>query len=328
MMKESLIVKEKGRLDKILAKHLGCSRNQVSRLIDAGNVKVDDTVASKAGIQLSGGEVLEYEFIKASPREKLSVDFNVDILYEDDSLMVVNKPAGLVVHPAPSVRAATLVDWLIDYGVSLSTIYGEERHGIVHRIDKDTTGALVVAKNNEAHQRLGDQLKNKKMGRYYLALIDHPLKEHTSVDAPIARNPVNRLKMAVVDGGREARTDFLKLYEFENGTELIAARLHSGRTHQIRVHLASLGRHIIGDELYGYKSSKKKISRVFLHAYSVYFMHPAKEESVTVFAPLFDDMDKYIKNNIRLGVDHDRIIPENLSSDFLELFSAVERLCD
>ncbi len=177
-------------------------------------------------------------------------------------MMVVNKPSGLVVHPAPSVKGATLVDWLVSKGVSLSNILGKERYGIVHRIDKNTTGALVVAKTNEAHEKLSFQLRNKSMGRYYLAVIDHPLKESCIVEKPIGRSRKNRYKMDVVNGGKDSKSAFYKLIQNDDNLELIVAKLFTGRTHQIRVHLKSLGRHILGDVLYGFKSKEDTIDRV------------------------------------------------------------------
>jgi len=292
--KRTIEVSQSGRVDKILAKESGESRAQISKLISAGAVFVNGESIDKPSFKLKVGDTVSYHFLEAQKREKVSVDFDVEILYEDDDLLVVNKPAGLVVHPAPSVKEATLVDWLVDRGISLSTIAGEERFGIVHRLDKETTGALVVAKNNKSHQILSEELKRKEMGRFYLALIDYPLKDNITVELPIGRNPVNRLKMAVTENGRYAKTDFLKLLEGSNKTELISARLHTGRTHQIRVHLSSLGRHILGDVNYGFKSQKGKIDRVFLHAYLLYLTHPKTGEKLKIKAPLFGDMIEYL----------------------------------
>ena len=239
------------------------------------------------------------------------------MLYEDEHFLVVNKPSGLVVHPAPSVKEPTLVDWLIHKGVSLSTISGEERHGIVHRIDKETTGALVVAKTNEAHEKLSLQLQEKSMGRYYLALIDCPLKEDTIVEKPIGRNPKNRLKMDVVPHGKSAKTAFVKLAQSEYGVELIAAKLFTGRTHQIRVHLNSLGRHILGDDLYGFKSKRDKIPRVNLHAYLLYLLHPITGEKMEFVAPLFDDMRAYMEKYFDQESIDKKINPELLGTLFV-----------
>jgi len=189
------------------------------------------------------------------------------------------------------VKEATLVDWLKSKNIKLSTISGEERHGIVHRIDKETSGALVVAKTNEAHQFLSEQLSNKSMGRYYLAIIDLPLKENCEIDRAIGRNPKNRLKNCVINsGGRSAKTQFLKLCNDET-EELIACKLFTGRTHQIRVHLASINRHIIGDELYGAKESS---DRIMLHAYILYLIHPKTKKLMQFKASLFEDMENRI----------------------------------
>jgi 23S rRNA pseudouridine1911/1915/1917 synthase len=196
----------------------------------------------------------------------------------------------LVVHSAPSVKEATLVDWLKSKNIRLSTISGEERHGIVHRIDKETSGALVIAKTNEAHQFLSKQLSDKSMGRYYLAIIDLPLKEDCEIDRKIGRNPKNRLKNSVIQNGKIAKTRFIKLCNQKE--ELIACKLFTGRTHQIRVHLNSINRHIIGDELYGAKESSE---RILLHAYVLYLIHPKTKKLMQFTAPLFDDMNKKIK---------------------------------
>lgn len=296
-MQESFKTVESGRLDKILTNHLGQSRNQVEKLIKEGLVSVEGKSITKPSFKVLQGVEIEYSFKEAEVKEKISVDFDIAILYEDEDILVLNKPSGLVVHPAPSVKEPTLVDWLIQKGISLSTISGEERHGIVHRIDKETTGALVVAKNNEAHQKLSEQLQDKSMGRYYLAIIDYPLKDDCIVEQPIGRNPNNRLKMGVNMHGKEAKSAFVKLVNGKNDLELIAAKLYTGRTHQIRVHLNHLSRHIVGDDLYGFKSKKDKIFRVQLHAYLLYLIHPRSGKRIEVVAPLFDDMLELISSS-------------------------------
>jgi len=289
-----LNIESSGRADKLLSTLLSVSRNQIEKLIRDGLVSVNGKVITKTSYKLVVGDTLEYNFKEAERREPLDVDFDIEILYEDDDILVVNKPTPLVIHPAPSVKEPTLVDWLIKRGISLSTISGEERHGIVHRIDKETTGALVVAKNNEAHQKLSEQLQDKSMGRYYLALIDCPLKDNIIVNKPIGRSPNNRLKMDIVEGGKEAKSAFSKILDGKNGTELILAKLFTGRTHQIRVHLATLGRHILGDTTYGYKSRGYRVDRVQLHAYQLYLKHPKTGEKMRFIAPLFDDMDSFL----------------------------------
>ncbi len=293
MSVESFYPSQSGRLDKVLSAHMDVSRNQVEKLIEKELVKVNGKIITKTSQKVSQSDAIEYKIVEPEERKDVSVDFDVAIIYEDEHLLVINKPSGLVVHPAPSVKEPTLVDWLIHKGISLSTISGEERHGIVHRIDKETTGALVVAKTNEAHEALSLQLEDKSMGRYYIAIIDYPLKESTILSAPIGRSPSNRLKMGVVEDGKSAKSSFVKIRQSSNQQELIAAKLFTGRTHQIRVHLAHLGRHILGDTLYGYRGAD--MPRVFLHARALYFRHPASGEMMEFEAPLFEDMQRYIQ---------------------------------
>ncbi len=312
----TIVTKISGRLDKVLSTSLAQSRNQIEKLIKEGHVLVGADKITKPSFKVETGDEITYSFIDAPKKESVSVDFDIDILYEDDDILVVNKPSGLVIHPAASVKEPTLVDWLVNRGVSLSTISGEERHGIVHRIDKDTTGALVVAKNNKAHQNLSIQLQNKSMGRYYLAVIDQTLKGNREVVAPIARNPKNRLKMAVVKGGKEAKTRFVELALSDGGQALVAAKLFTGRTHQIRVHLGAIGRHILGDGLYGFKSKEGKISRIYLHAYMLYMEHPGSGEKLEITAPLFEDMREYVYRRFDKEVIDEAISPDIIRKRF------------
>ena len=305
-----------GRLDKIVATELDVSRNQIEKLVKDGLVCVNDKIITKTSFKVIPDDEITYTFVEAEKRVVPPIDFDVEILYEDESLLVVNKPSGLVVHPAASVKEPTLVDWLIHKGISLSTISGEERHGIVHRIDKETTGALVVAKNNKTHEALSKQLEDKSMGRYYLALIDCPLKEDTVVDKPVGRNPKNRLMMSVVPEGKTAKTAFVKLLTSPHKVELVAAKLFTGRTHQIRVHLNTLGRHILGDNLYGFKTKRDKILRVNLHAYLLYLVHPESGEKMEFVAPLFDDMKLYLSKNFDQSDVDEKIDPLILGTRF------------
>jgi len=315
-MPNQIIAIKSGRLDKILSDMLKESRNQVEKLIHDGLVSVNGKTIMKSSYKLSEDDIIGYRFQTIEPKKAIEIDFDIDILYEDDDLMVINKPSGLVVHPAPSVKEATLVDWLVLKGISLSTISGEERHGIVHRIDKETTGTLVIAKNNDTHKMLSEQLQDKSMGRYYLAIIDYPLKENRRVDKPIARNPKNRLKMAIVADGRSAKTDFVSISQSTLDTELISAKLYTGRTHQIRVHLESLGRHILGDEAYGFKSRRGKVPRVYLHAYMLYMIHPRSKKLLEVIAPLHEDMQEYVNKYFNQGEINEKTNPKTLKASF------------
>ncbi len=305
-----------GRLDRFLQSALHSSRNQVARLIAQSLVQVDGRKVTKAGFKLKTGQQVQASIMQAQSRPA-AVDFDVEVLYEDEDILVINKPSGLVVHPAPSVHEATLVDWLKAKGISLSTISGSQRHGIVHRLDKETSGAMVVAKNNQAHQKLSAQLQDKSMGRYYLALIDLELKEDCVIEKPIARNPKNRLKMAVVPGGRDAKTAFKKLLQSRrNRYELIAAKLFTGRTHQIRVHLASFNRHIVGDASYGFKSEHAKIGRFYLHAYILYLHHPRDGRLIYFHAPLDADFTQLLQQHFETEKLYEKLDRDTIISSF------------
>jgi len=301
-MEKKLIADKKIRLDKFLSEKLNVSRNQIENLIKKELVVINKKIAKKGGIKLKEGDLIIIKEPHIQKSEQKEINFEIPILYEDEDLVVINKPPFIVVHPAPSVKEPTVVDWLKSKGYSLSNLAGEERFGIVHRIDKETSGALVIAKNNKTHEFLSKQLKNKNMGRYYIFLTNLPLKEPICVDKPIARNPKNRLKMAVVKGGREAKTLFMPIEE-----NLSAAKLYTGRTHQIRVHLNSIGRYILGDKTYGKKN--QNINRVMLHAREIYFTHP-NGKKLSIIAPLFEDFKKLLKDNQNEKVD-------NLSNYFI-----------
>ena len=324
-MYKNFIVQEANRLDKFLASQIDASRNQIEQLIKKEFVKVDGKTVAKSGLKLKENQEIEVffpqaeinpikdeEFIKKSLEGK-----DVKIIYEDEDILVVNKPANLTIHDAPSVKDATLVDWLKLKEISLSTISGEERHGIVHRLDKGTTGVMVVAKTNEAHTCLSEQLQDKTMGRYYLAITDLALKDDVIVDKPIGRNANNRLKMSIDENGRNAKSAFKKIDLSKNGNyELIAAKLFTGRTHQIRVHLSSMNRHILGDNLYGFKGDLNKINRFYLHAYNLYLIHPKSKKLMTFKADLPDDMNEFLDKHFQMENIHDKIDANNIINSF------------
>lgn len=481
---DNLIAQCSERLDVFLSSRLEISRNQISNLIKSEAVRVDGAVQTKPGYKLSAGELVHIDYPAPAPQQTSAerLNFDVEILYEDDDLLVVNKPAGLTVHPAASVKEPTLVDWLKSRGYLLSTLGGELRAGIVHRLDKLTSGALLVAKNNAAHAALSAQLSNKSMGRIYVALIDLPLKEPCVIERPIARNPANRLKMGIVPGGRNAKSAFyeilsgVELTELQNSAEkcdeilstsvsdgtaagksagadkisaadkilaanasasrisaeekilgdamdkismddadkisgattdagkisavstgkdkilsassgadtskilaadvsargneilntdptagankisttdvsadqtraarpaenkalnfknpaqnyklppinlksfnLVAAKLFTGRTHQIRVHLSSINRHILGDHLYGFKSENAKISRILLHAYLLYFIHPRSGKEVKICAGLPSEFLNFTTNQKVKDEIYEKILPTNVERYF------------
>lgn len=315
MQSQTLLTESTERLDKFLTQHIQSSRNQIENLIKNGFVSLDGKPATKPGIKLKPGQTIQIIFPEKSESEHVNVDFDVEILHEDADILVINKPAHLTVHPAPSVKEATLVDWLKSKDVSLSTLSGEERHGIVHRLDKETSGVMVVAKNNQAHAILSEQLQNRTMGRYYLALIDLPLKENQIIEKPLARNHKNRLKIGIVEEGRYAKSAFAKLaLPPHKKTELIAAKLFTGRTHQIRAHLAAINRHILGDSLYGFKSGKDKIPRIYLHAYILYLNHPSDRKKRHFMAPIPQDMQNYL--NTHFEDIYEKVDPKYILSAF------------
>ncbi len=303
------------RLDLFLSEQIQQTRNQTIQLIKKGFVQVDSKLITKNGLKLKLNQKIDLDLPDIVEPQPLSdtdflndEKFNIQIVYEDDHILVINKPIDLIVHDAPSVDEPTLVDWLKHKGISLSTISGEERHGIVHRLDKGTSGAMVIAKTNDAHVKLSNQLQDKSMGRYYLAIIDMPLKDHTIVDQPIGRSVNNRIKMAVRADGKESKTAFAKVAQSDDGkSELILAKLFTGRTHQIRAHLNFINRHILGDTLYDFKGKLDNINRIYLHAYHLYLIHPVSNEKMIFKAKLSDNYTKFYNTNFTQGEDLEKI---------------------
>jgi len=294
---------EAQRLDIFLASQMNQSRSQIAQLIKKECVYVEEKVVARAGVKLKENQTVRVELPYVEKKPALDIDFDVEILYEDDDVLVINKPSGVTVHPAPSVKESTLVDWLKHKGIRLSTISGEERHGIVHRLDKGTSGAMVVAKNNEAHEFLSSQLQDKSMGRYYIAVINPPLKDDiTTIDKHIGRSPSNRLKMACIDNsGKSAKTMFKALaLSNDEKNQLVACKLFTGRTHQIRVHLESLNRHIIGDHIYAISPKQENSERILLHAYIIYFIHPTSKEKLSFIAEFDAEMGEYINKKFNM----------------------------
>ncbi|NLM51868.1 MAG: RluA family pseudouridine synthase [Firmicutes bacterium] len=261
----------------LLEPHL--TRSRVQKLIQEGLILVDGT-ARKANYRVRPGEVLQVTIPPAKPLSLEPQPLKLDILYEDRELLVINKPKGMVVHPAAGHNDGTLVNALLHYCHDLSGIGGKMRPGIVHRLDKDTSGVLVVAKNDHAHLHLARQFKEQSVVREYVAIVHGKMSTlRGSINAAIARHPRDRKKMAVVPAGkgRPAVTHFTVLEQFANYTYVLL-RLETGRTHQIRVHLASLGHPVAGDTVYGYKRQHFNLNGQALHAYKLGFLHPKSEQ--------------------------------------------------
>ena len=305
-MDESLIVIEEPsdagiRIDKFLASTIpDKSRSHYQKAIDNGLVLVNGkTVKSKYQTRLGDEIVISIEPVKEI--DILPEDIPIDILYEDNDVIVVNKPKGMVVHPAPGHYSGTLVNALMFHCKdSLSGINGEIRPGIVHRIDMNTTGSLLVCKNDKAHNDIAAQIKVHSVNRIYKGIvIGNFKKEEGTVDAPIGRNPKDRKKMAVVPNGREAVTHFTVLEQFK-GYSYVQFKLETGRTHQIRVHMAHIGHPLLGDDVYG--KPVKNLEGQTLHAQTLGFKQPTTGEYVEVNAPLpsyFEELlNKYRKMTI------------------------------
>ena len=284
------------RIDTFLGKAIdNVSRSYIQKLIKDGHVRIDGQTLSKKNIKLEEEmevaiDVPEPEILKVEAE-----DIPVEIVYEDECLMIVNKPQGMVVHPAPGNYTGTLVNALMYHAENLSSINGVIRPGIVHRIDKDTSGVLMIAKDNQAHNSLAAQLKEKSTKRVYVAIVHGKMKsEEGTISAPIARHPKDRLRMAVVPGGRESVTHYKVIRAFKNYT-LVELRLETGRTHQIRVHLTHIGHPLLGDPVYSKKQPKIKHAGQLLHAKMLGFKHPRTGE----YMEFDSELPEYFKNIIK-----------------------------
>lgn len=287
------------RLDKFISENSSLSRSHAAKLAEEKRVLINGKEAVKK-IKLADGDVITINIPEPEPMEAVPQDIPIDIVYEDNSVIVVNKPQGMVVHPAPGNPDGTLVNGLL-FHCSLSSINGVVRPGIVHRIDKDTSGLLVVAKNDEAHEKLSAQLKERKALRKYQCIVHGNIKEDEgTIDKPIGRHPVDRKKMSVVQGGRDAVTHYKVLERFGRYT-LVECTLETGRTHQIRVHMASMGHSIVGDKVYGTGKEPFKTNGQLLHAKTIGFVHPDTGELVSFDSQLpeyFEDVLKKLRKGI------------------------------
>jgi len=292
-----------GRLDKFLVGQLPeFSRSRIQGLIADGHVDVNGLPAWKAGQSLETGSTLTVRIPPTVATNILPEDIPLNIVFENDDLIVVNKPAGMVVHPSAGHSTGTLVNAVLGYDPDLEGIGGEERPGVVHRLDKETSGLILMAKNERAHRWLQDQFRLRKVNKSYLALVDgKPPTPSGRVETHIGRDPKQRKKMAIVSErkGREAVSEYLTVEEFHKHT-LLEFHPHTGRTHQIRLHCLFLNCPIAGDEIYGRKKSTIGIGRHFLHAYRLQIMLPDGKEPITFEAPLPEELE-LVLNNLRNG---------------------------
>lgn len=287
------------RLDKFIADNAeNISRSYAAKLCEDGNVKSNGVKLSKK-YKIKGKEEIFISVPEPSEPEAVSENIPLDIVYEDDDVIIINKPQGMVVHPAAGNETGTLVNGLLYHcGSSLSAINGVVRPGIVHRIDKDTSGLLIAAKNNEAHLSLCEQWKSNKPLRKYITLVNGNIKEDKgTIDKPIARHPIDRKKMAVVIGGREAITHY-KVIERYGQYSLVECTLETGRTHQIRVHMASIGHSVVGDKTYGIKKEKFNLNGQLLHAATLGFIHPSLKTKME-FTSELPDYFQNVLNKLR-----------------------------
>ena len=284
------------RLDAFLASSLdGLTRSQATRLIESGEVAVDGKAVSKS-YKLSGGEDIAVTLPEPELVEAVPQDIPLDVVYEDADVIVVNKPSGMVVHPAPGHPDGTLVNALLYHCAgTLSGIGGALRPGIVHRIDRDTSGLIIAAKNDAAHQYLSAQLADHTLARTYECIVVGALREDRgTVNAPIARHPTDRKRMAVVAGGREAVTHWEVIARYPGYTH-VRCRLETGRTHQIRVHMAYIGHPILGDTVYGAKKEVPGLTGQCLHAVGLRFLHPRTHEVVELSCPLPEEFTRMLQ---------------------------------
>ena len=284
------------RLDAFLASSLdGLTRSQATRLIESGEVAVNGRAVSKS-YKLAGGEDIAVPLPEPEPVEAVPQDIPLDVVYEDADVIVVNKPSGMVVHPAPGHPDGTLVNALLYHCAgTLSGVGGALRPGIVHRIDRDTSGLIIAAKNDTAHQYLSAQLADHTLARTYECIVVGALREDRgTVDAPIARHPTDRKRMAVVAGGREAVTHWEVIARYPGYTH-VRCRLETGRTHQIRVHMAYIGHPILGDTVYGAKKEVPGLTGQCLHAVGLRFLHPRTHEIVELSCPLPEEFTRMLQ---------------------------------
>ena len=275
------------RLDAYLSANTEYTRSRIAALIQDGAVYADGKAVTKPSVKTTAGRKIVVHIPQTKPAAIEPQNIPIDILYQDSDVVIVNKACGMVVHPAAGNEDSTLVNALLYHVQDLSGIGGEMRPGIVHRLDKDTSGLILIAKNDKAHTALSEQFKERSMEKHYRAVAFGNFREDSGlIDAPIARHPVDRKKMAIVAGGKPSQTEWRVLERLRSATYL-DVHLLTGRTHQIRVHMHSQGHPLLGDQIYAPNlKCSVHIPRLMLHAYSLSFTHPSSGERMTLCAPL------------------------------------------
>ncbi len=287
-----------GRLDLSLVDHTSdLSRTQIQRLIRKGLVRINGGVVRKPSYQLEGGEWVEVTVPKPEVSDLIPEAIPLDIIFENNDVLIVNKPAGMVVHPSAGHADGTLVNAALAHAPDIEGVGGEIRPGVVHRLDKDTSGLIILAKNDSAHRFIQHQFKSRKVEKIYLALVHgSPPTPEGRIEAPIGRDPRNRKRMAVLSPGRgRAATTIYHTVEVFNGYTLLEAQLITGRTHQIRLHLDFIGCPVVGDRQYGKRSSRRLIPRQFLHAHKLRFILPGQDVPMDFMAPLPEELVHFLE---------------------------------
>lgn len=298
------------RLDAFLADNCELTRSRLQKLIADGQVVVDGVIVTKSSAAVKCDSQVSVQLPDSVPMDIVPQDIPIDIVYEDEHLAVINKQQGLTVHPANGVYTDTLVNALLYKLTNLSGINGVLRPGIVHRLDKLTSGLLVVAKDDVAHVRLAEQIKDKTCKRIYLAVVEGVIKQNNGkVEQPIARSRADRKKMCVDVNGRSALTYFDVIERYKSNT-FVRFELKTGRTHQIRVHCKYIGHPIVGDTVYGYKTQRFKLNGQLLHAWQLQFVHPYSGQLMTFEAPL-PDYFVNVLSILRSGGEYEKVIELN-----------------
>lgn len=299
-MKESFVVKEdqvKTRLDVLInSLYPEITRSQIKNLIESGEILLNGKIV-KSGERVKEGQIVDLNIVENKPLEAKAEDVDFEIVYEDKDLLVINKPQGLVVHPCSSTKSGTLVNGLLAKVKDLSGINGVLRPGIVHRLDKNTSGLMLVAKNDLAHKSLAKQIKDKTCKRKYLALLEGNLKDDSGrIETYLSRSKNDRKKIAVSDDGKLAISDYKVLERFKNSC-LVEFSLQTGRTHQIRVHAKHLNHPVVGDDVYGHQV--KGLNGQLLHSYKITFLHPRTDKEMSFEINLPDYFEDYVQKERR-----------------------------